>query len=104
MKTYPITKSVLEEWQSCETGSWEDHNRPVEGHIFCVLTRAKTRLKVDTNEEAAWLVHSAYYQGDTVGLDPGLVRTRAAIGRIGERIADDFNIPFTKGLWYRERQ
>jgi len=103
-RTYQITPSVLAEWQMSEHGSYEDHGSPDANHVYCILTRAKSRLKVEDEIEAAWLVHSAFYQGDTTGLDLELVRTRAAIGRIGQRIAEDYGIMFTGGLWYDESQ
>ena len=104
MKIYGITKSVLEEWQAAEVGSWEDHHYPVEKHVYCILTRVKTRLQIKNEKEAAWLIHSAYYQGDTCGLDPTLIRSRAAIGRMGKKIAEDFGLPFEAGEWYEENQ
>lgn len=101
-RTYKITPSVLAEWQMAETGSYEDHGRPDASHVYCILTRSKSRLKIESEIKAAWLVHSAFYQGDISGLDPELVRTRAAIGRIGRQIAADYEIEFTGGLWYDE--
>jgi len=101
-KTYNITPSVLTEWQMAECGSWEDHGQPDADHVYCILHRAKTRIQIHNRDEAAWLIHSAYFQGDTCGLEPTMIRSRAAIGRLGEQIAADFGIKFTGGLWYNE--
>lgn len=104
---YRITPSVLDEWYFAETASWEDHHCPEEGHVRCVLERAKTALKILSYEEAVWLVHSAYFQGDTCGLDStdrAILLRRRAIGRYGEKIAEDFGIPFKEGKWYRDEQ
>lgn len=103
MRSYRVTPTVLEEWVCSENASWEDHGTPDDGHVYCVLTRAKTVIKVENDEEAEWLVHSAYFQGDALGIDSDLVKRREAIDRLGRRIACDFGIAYEGGLWYKEQ-
>lgn len=82
-----VTPSVLEEWRLSERASWEDHGSPEEGHAYNILSRHKSIIDIRSTKEAALLIKSADFQGDVSGLDPELVRTRQAIGRIGGKLS-----------------
>ena len=92
-----VTPSVLEEWTTVEIASWEDHGSPDEGHAFCILSRYKSIIDIRSTKEAALLIKSAYFQGDATGLDPTLVSTHQAIGRIGDRLIEVFGFRYADG-------
>lgn len=83
-----VTPSVLEEWQTEERASWEDAHCPAEGHAFNILCRHKSILEIQSPQEAMLLIKEADYFGDTCGLDPTLIKSHQAIGRIGDKIKE----------------
>lgn len=85
-----VTPSVLEEWVASEIGSWIDARYPEEGHVYNILSRYKSLIEIRSTKEAALLIKSAHYQGDTTGLDPALVSKRRAIGSIGDKLIEAY--------------
>lgn len=90
-----VTPSVLEEWVAAEIASWEDAKKPKEGHAFNILTRHKTLIEIRTLKEAALLIKSAHYIGDTTGIDPSLESKRRAIGRIEDKLIEAYGIYYS---------
>lgn len=90
-----VTPSVLEEWYLSERASWEDADQPEEGHVYNILSRHKTLIAVRSTKEAALLIKSAYFIGDSTGIDPELVRTRDAIGRIGDKLIEAYGFYYS---------
>lgn len=94
-KQFRVTPSVLDEWMISEIGSWEDAHCPQDGHVYNILSRHKSVLEVRSLKEAALLIKSADYQGDTCGICDDLVRSHQAIGRIGKNLIDAYR-PLSK--------
>lgn len=60
IKISPIAKY---EWQCKEEGSYDDHNRPETGHVYCLLTNHKRDILIHNKEEFNLLIKSATYNG-----------------------------------------
>lgn len=48
-----INPKALEEFQHSEHGSWEDHDCPDTGHVWCILQRRAGAIEIHDDAEAA---------------------------------------------------
>jgi hypothetical protein len=64
MKKVKLSSTARYQWMCKEEGSWEDHNRPKTGHIYCILQNQwkKGVLSLNTPEEIKLVQRSAAYQ------------------------------------------
>lgn len=56
IKISPMAKY---EWACKEEGSYEDHERPKTGHVYCLLTNHKRDILIHNEEEFKLLMRSA---------------------------------------------
>jgi len=94
-----MTPNVLQFWYLAEQASWEDASSPQEGHVYNILARHNNILEIRSLDEAMLLIKSAYWQGDTSGETQENVRTKQAIGRIGDRLIEMYGVDYRYPLF-----
>lgn len=89
-RQFPITinlsYAVHDEWMMKEEGSYEDHNQPEKGHVYCILrdnwNYKNNKLTINNEEELALLKKSADYQRYWDSDDPIVKRLMKKAGEI----------------------
>ena len=85
--TWAIAYDVMDEWQTKEYGSWEDHNQPTTGHVYPLLcSMPSDKIICKTKEDAELLVKSAYYQRSWDTDDSVVIRLRRVSDTIYKKL------------------
>lgn len=79
-----ISPAAKYEWSCKEEGSWEDHGRPEQGHVFCLLTNHKTDILIHNKGEFEILIISARYHNG--GWDKGESKAVDALMKAAARV------------------
>lgn len=82
-----ITPDTKYEWMVKEEGSWEDHGRPVIGHIYSLLqSMPKNAIVCNTQEELCLVSKSADYQTNWNSDEPDVIRLEKKCAKICKEI------------------